>query len=228
MRSHVVVLFMGAAMSITAFPVLVRILADQGLTRTPDRRARGDLRGVQRRGGVADPGGDHDDRPGRQRGATPAWTLVRAGCLPRRDVRRRAPAGRAVRAAGPASRSADRPVSLAIIGVGHRRVGLHDRTRWASMRCSARFWPASSCRVMRRPNASSASSVEPAAVTYLLPIFFAFSGLRTSVTLIAGPGAVGADRADPGRRHRRQGRRIRARARARWARRGPMRRCWAC
>ena len=29
--------------------------------------------------------------------------------------------------------------------------------------------------------------VEPTAVTYLLPIFFAFSGLRTSVNLIAGP-----------------------------------------
>ena len=29
--------------------------------------------------------------------------------------------------------------------------------------------------------------VEPAAVTYLLPIFFAFSGLRTSVNLITGP-----------------------------------------
>ena len=29
--------------------------------------------------------------------------------------------------------------------------------------------------------------VEPTAVTYLLPIFFAFSGLRTSVNLITGP-----------------------------------------
>ena len=30
-------------------------------------------------------------------------------------------------------------------------------------------------------------AVEPTAVTFLLPIFFAFSGLRTSVNLIAGP-----------------------------------------
>ena len=43
------VLFMGVSMSITAFPVLARILAERRLLKTQDRRARDHLRGGRRR-----------------------------------------------------------------------------------------------------------------------------------------------------------------------------------
>ena len=64
-------LFMGVAMSITAFPVLARILTDRGLTRTRTGHRGADLRGDQRRDGLVPAGGgrrsrarDHGGRAG--------------------------------------------------------------------------------------------------------------------------------------------------------------------
>ena len=51
-RSPGFALFLGVAMSITAFPVLARILSERGMHRIPTGRARAGLRGRGRRPGV--------------------------------------------------------------------------------------------------------------------------------------------------------------------------------
>ena len=130
-------LFMGSAMSITAFPVLARILADQGLTRTRigvlamTCAAFNDAVGwlilaaitmIVVAGNMADAGG----------------TLVGLAVVRRRDVRRRAPAGRARRAA---ARRVVRPIAAQPRDHRrrHRRVGLHDRC--AGRACAVRRVP---------------------------------------------------------------------------------------
>jgi Kef-type K+ transport system membrane component KefB len=177
-------LFMGSAMSITAFPVLVRILADQGLTRTRigvlavTCAAFDDAVGwlilaaitmLVLAGNVSDVGGT---LAGLAVYLVVMFGLVRP--LIARFARR------------PGESFGRSPRSLAIMVV----VVAASACTTDALGVHALFGAFLAGVVMPRDAEAErlfSESVEPAAVTFLLPIFFAFSGLRTSVTLIAGP-----------------------------------------
>jgi len=177
-------LFMGSAMSITAFPVLVRILADQGLTST-------------RIGVLAVTCAAFNDAVG--------WLilaaitmLVLAGNVSHIGVTLAGLVVYLVVMFGLVrpliARFARRPgesfgrstLSLAIMVV----VVAASAYTTDALGVHALFGAFLAGVVMPRDAEAErlfSESVEPAAVTFMLPIFFAFSGLRTSVTLIAGP-----------------------------------------
>jgi Kef-type K+ transport system membrane component KefB len=177
-------LFMGSAMSITAFPVLVRILADQGLTRTRigvlavTCAAFDDAVGwlilaaitmLVLAGNVSDVGGT---LAGLAVYLVVMFGLVRP--LIARFARR------------PGESFGRSPRSLAIMVV----VVAASACTTDALGVHALFGAFLAGVVMPRDAEAErlfSESVEPAAVTFLLPIFFAFSGLRTSATLIAGP-----------------------------------------
>ena len=177
-------LFMGSAMSITAFPVLVRILADQGLTRTRigvlavTCAAFDDAAGwlilaaitmLVLAGNVGDVGGTL--------AGLSVYLVVMFGIarpLIARLARR------------PGESFGRSPLSLAIMAV----VVAASAYTTDALGVHALFGAFLAGVVMPRDAEAErvfSESVEPAAVTFLLPIFFAFSGLRTSVNLIAGP-----------------------------------------
>ena len=177
-------LFMGSAMSITAFPVLARILADQGLTRTRigvlamTCAAFNDAVGwlilaaitmIVVTGNMANAGGT---LAGLAVYVVVMFAVVRP--LVARSARRPgAPFGRS-------------PLSLAIIVV----VTVASAYTTDALGVHALFGAFLAGIVMPRDEEAEhtfSEFVEPTAVTYLLPIFFAFSGLRTSVNLITGP-----------------------------------------
>lgn len=177
-------LFMGSAMSMTAFPVLVRILTDQGLMRTRigllaiTCAAFNDAAGwlilgaittIVRAGGMAD--------AGRVLVGLALYLIVMFGVA--RPLVARV-AGRRGAAFG---RSAG---SLAIVLV----VIVASAYTTDALGVHALFGAFLAGVVMPRDAEAErafSEAVEPAIVTFLLPIFFAFSGLRTSVNLIAGP-----------------------------------------
>ena len=177
-------LFMGVAMSITAFPVLARILADQGLTRTRigvlamTCAAFNDAVGwlilaaitmIVLAGNMADAGGTL--------AGLAVYIVVMFGVvhpLVARIARR------------PGESFGRSPLSLAIIVV----VIVASAYTTDALGVHALFGAFLAGVVMPRDAEAErvfSEFVEPAAVTYLLPIFFAFSGLRTSVNLITGP-----------------------------------------
>lgn len=177
-------LFMGSAMSITAFPVLARILADQGLTRTRigvlamTCAAFNDAVGwlilaaitmMVVAGNIGDAGGA---LVGLAVYVVVMFAVVRP--LVARSARR------------PGESFGRSPLSLAIIVV----VTVASACTTDALGVHALFGAFLAGVVMPRDEEAEhtfSQFVEPAAVTYLLPIFFAFSGLRTSVNLITGP-----------------------------------------
>ena len=176
-------LFMGSAMSMTAFPVLVRILADQGLTRTRvgvlavTCAAFNDAAGwlilaaitmIVRAGSMADAGGTL--------AGLAVYLVVMFGVarpLVARIARRHGTSfGRSIEGVA--------TIVLLVVASAYATdaLGVH-----------ALFGAFLAGVVMPRDAEAErvfSESVEPMAVTYLLPLFFAFSGLRTSVNLIAG------------------------------------------
>jgi Kef-type K+ transport system membrane component KefB len=177
-------LFMGSAMSITAFPVLARILADQGLTRTRigvlamTCAAFDDAVGwlilaaitmIVVAGNMANAGG--------MLAGLAAYVVVMFGVvhpLVARIARR------------PGAAFGRSPLSLAIIVV----VIVASAYTTDALGVHALFGAFLAGVVMPRDEEAEhtfSEFIEPTAVTYLLPIFFAFSGLRTSVNLITGP-----------------------------------------
>ena len=177
-------LFMGSAMSMTAFPVLVRILEVQGLTRTQmgvlavTCAAFNDAAGwlilaaitmVVRTGAMAD--------AGRAFVGLAIYLAIMLGGV-------RPLVARLARRPGPVfGRSAGSLVIVALIVAASAyttdALGVH-----------ALFGAFLAGVVMPRDAEAErlfSHAVEPATTTYLLPLFFAFSGLRTSVALIAGP-----------------------------------------
>ena len=177
-------LFMGSAMSITAFPVLARILEDQGLTRTRigvlamTCAAFNDAVGwlilaaitmIVVAGNMADAGGT---LVGLAVYVVVMFAVVHP--LVARVARR------------PGEAFGRSPLSLAIIVV----VTVASAYTTDALGVHALFGAFLAGIVMPRDETAErtfSAFVEPTAVTYLLPIFFAFSGLRTSVNLIAGP-----------------------------------------
>jgi Kef-type K+ transport system membrane component KefB len=177
-------LFMGSAMSITAFPVLARILADQGLTRTRigvlamTCAAFNDAVGwlilaaitmIVVTGNMANAGGT---LAGLAVYVVTMFAVVRP--LVARCARR------------PGASFGRSPLSLAIIVV----VTVASAYTTDALGVHALFGAFLAGVVMPRDEQAEhtfSEFVEPTAVTYLLPIFFAFSGLRTSVNLITGP-----------------------------------------
>ena len=177
-------LFMGTAMSITAFPVLVRILDDQRLLGTRIGilavacAAFDDAAGwlilaaitaVARAGSLADAG---LPLAGLAMYGVVMMTLVRP-LLARIVARRGAAFGAA---------PADFGVILVVVvssAFATEEIGVH-----------ALFGAFFAGVIMpRAPRAERVfnDSIEPIAASLLLPLFFAFSGLRTSVQLISGP-----------------------------------------
>lgn len=177
-------LFMGSAMSMTAFPVLVRILADQGLTRTRigvlavTCAAFNDAAGwlilaaitmIVRAGVMAD--------AGRTVIGLAIYLVVMFGLV-------RPLVARVARRPGPVfGKSAASVVIIVVVVVASAYttdiLGVH-----------ALFGAFLAGVVMPRDAEAErlfGEAVEPATTTYLLPLFFAFSGLRTSLGLIAGP-----------------------------------------
>jgi Kef-type K+ transport system membrane component KefB len=177
-------LFMGAAMSITAFPVLARILADQGLTRTRigvlamTCAAFDDAVGwlilaaitmIVVAGNMANAGG--------MLAGLALYLVVMFGLvhpLVTRIARR------------PGESFGRSPRSLAIMVV----VTVASAYTTDALGVHALFGAFLAGVVMPRDEEAErvfGEAVEPMAVTFLLPIFFAFSGLRTGINLIAGP-----------------------------------------
>ncbi len=177
-------LFMGSAMSITAFPVLARILADQGLTRTRigvlamTCAAFGDAAGWLILAAITTivVAGHMGDAGGTLAGLA-VYVVVMFGLV-------RPIVARAARRPGELfGRSAP---SLAII------IAVTVASAWTTdaLGLHALFGAFLAGVVMPRDEEAErvfGEAVEPMAVTFLLPIFFAFSGLRTGVNLIAGP-----------------------------------------
>ncbi|MGH9253328.1 MAG: cation:proton antiporter [Vicinamibacterales bacterium] len=177
-------LFMGAAMSITAFPVLVRILDDQRLLGTSIGTlavacaAFGDAAGwlilaaitaVARSGSVAEAG-------------VPLIGLAAYGVVMIAVVRPLLARVAHRRGATFGAAPADVGVMLIIMvssAYATDVLGLHALF-------GAFFAGVTMPRATRAEQVFS-SSIEPIVTALLLPLFFAFSGLRTSVQLISGP-----------------------------------------
>ena len=194
-------LFMGSAMSMTAFPVLVRILADQGLTRTRigvlavTCAAFNDAAGwlvlaaittIVRAGAMAEAG----------------WTLIGLAIYLALmfGVIRPLVARVAARPGVVFGRSAS---SLAIVVA----VIVASAYTTHALGVHALFGAFLAGVVMPRDDEAErlfGEAVEPATTTYLLPLFFAFSGLRTSIDADRGARPVAADGVDSRRRHGRQ------------------------
>ena len=198
-------LFVGAAMSITAFPVLARILTDRRMHRTQT-------------GGLALACAATDD--------VLAWTLLavvigiaggegaerRLGRVPRDPVR----AGRAVR--GPAGADGPHPDARQG-GRAHARPSC--RSCWSGCCCSPRRPSTSACTTSSARSSSARSSrtsrprrcatrswcgSSSSRSLLLLPVFFLTSGLKVDIRGL-GPRAPPAAAGDPRRRDRRQVRR---------------------
>ncbi|HEX6373784.1 MAG TPA: cation:proton antiporter [Longimicrobium sp.] len=182
-------LFMGAAMSVTAFPVLARIVADLGLLHT-------------RLGTLALACAALDD--------VLAWcilaavvALVRAGAGPLPPWAMLAGAAVFVAAMVLVVRPLLARVAVRLSGDGPRQrdalglvllVVLASAWTTEALGLHALFGAFLAGVVMPRDRIVAravAGRLEDATVVLLLPLFFAFTGLRTHVALVQGPGLAG-------------------------------------
>ena len=168
-------LFMGVAMSITAFPVLARILTDRDMTHDRARRRRAHLRGDRRRRprGVC---WRSSSAWRRQHAAGPCWSSVLTlGFIARMFVRRAAAVvARLVGAAtdphaGGGTRSRSSLVALLLSALTTEAIGIH-----------AIFGAFLFGAIIPHDSAPGAGADPQAATTWstvlLLPAFFAFTG----------------------------------------------------
>ena len=118
-------LFMGVAMSITAFPVLARILTDRGMTQTPLGVMALSLRGGRRRDGLV-PARLRRRRGAARRSAMPCVVTGGALAFIAFMLSRRPSAAGALGGARPTS-AADRPAAVALVFVGAAAVGARHR-----------------------------------------------------------------------------------------------------
>lgn len=184
-------LFLGAAMSVTAFPVLARILDERGLAGTrlgaiaiaaaavDDATAWGILAAV-----VAVAGATGD-------AGTGALAALRAIALAAAWVLALVLVVRPLLARLVARRAGDRPVSatlvsLAVVGALVSALA----TEWIGVHALFGAFLAGVVvpRAGVRPGvaAAIADRIEAVVGAVLLPVFFAFTGLRTSIALVSG------------------------------------------
>jgi Kef-type K+ transport system membrane component KefB len=175
-------LFVGAAMSVTAFPVLARILSERGLVRTRlgalalACAAVDDVSAWCILAAVVAVARQHAAGVGRLAGALPPLALtcgvVAVAVLGVRPLLRRLGAGRSG-----ATQVSVAVIAMLVLALATERAGVH-----------ALFGAFLAGVVMPRGGglaASLADRLEAVNVT-LLPVFFAFTGLRTSVGLVRG------------------------------------------
>ena len=177
-------LFLGVAMSITAFPVLARILTDRGMHADAARRARADLRRRRRRHRVVPAGVRRRRRARRRSGSGSARWRLTVG-VHRGDVPRRAAAVRAARRDamrdGEAARARRR---------GDRAGGAAAARRWRPRRSAihAHLRRVPARRVIPHDSALARAlhaALEDLVIVLLLPAFFAFTGMRTQIGLVS-------------------------------------------
>ncbi len=177
---HAFALFMGIALSITAFPVLARVLEDRGLVRTPlgstaiACAAVGDVTAwsllavvvtLVTAGGVGD---------ALARIAGMLLLFVGVMALVVRPMLARLFARRG----GPLTRSGTATVLLMLLGSAllTERIGIH--ALFGAFLAGVIVPPDEALRRQLRERLESISSV------FLLPLFFAFTGLRTQIGLL--------------------------------------------
>ena len=138
-------LFLGAAMSVTAFPVLARMLTERGMLQDPpgigDHRSR---RGGRRDRLVHSRGGDRRRPHLGSDGAHPADD--RRDCAVRRVHAHGGPLGACAGWNTRSRNAADSPRTSSPSSCSWSSRPRGPRSGWASTRSSARSWPASSCR----------------------------------------------------------------------------------
>ena len=176
-------LFMGAAMSVTAFPVLARILADRGMTSTPLGAlalvcaAVGDVTAWCILAAVV--------AVARAEGAT-SLAITLAGTagylLVMFTIGRRLLAHVAMRAARPGATAQGHLAVVMLLTLASawvtERLGIH--ALFGAFLVGALLPPSGAITEMLR------SRLHDLMVVLLLPLFFAFTGLRTTVSLISG------------------------------------------
>jgi hypothetical protein len=173
-------LFLGIALSITAFPVLLRILEDRGYTTRTDRPHRGGLRRTGRRDRLGHArhhrrGGGVEQRAGGVRapgrGAAAGLACASPSCARRSHARGRR-AGTS-RAGCWCSRWRCSPAASPARPSACMRCSAPSSPAWCSppTRACAGWWPRRS---------------KPFATVLLVPLFFATTGLRTRIDLLTG------------------------------------------
>ena len=202
-------LFMGVAMSITAFPVLARILTDRELTQDRARRRRAGLRRGRRRDGVVPAGARGRRRAGAASERRVAVVARAARLASSRLMFARSSARwwRLVAGSG-IDETAQRRASWRVVVRGAARCRRWRPRRSASTPSSARSCSARSSRTTAAcARDARRTGCEDLVTVLLLPAFFAFTGMRTQIGLVDRRDRLADLRPDHPRRDGRQVRR---------------------
>ena len=180
------VLFMGAAMSITAFPMLARDRPRAGALADAARDARPRRGLARRRGGVVPP----RDRPLGFRGRPVARDPRdrRRRLVPPRDARARKALPRAPRREARAGREMSTGLFVRVLVLLMLGAFVTD-----ALRIYAVFGAFLTGAAMPKGRFAEeiTKRIEPLTVGLLLPLFFVYSGLNTTIGLVATPALAG-------------------------------------